>query len=86
MLKSERGMSKVELVVGIIVIIIIASFAIFLATGEDGLSFLIEDTNMVNEPEEGNEIQNGAENVVEEQEEENEDEQEQQIDDTVYSG
>ena len=34
MLKDERGMTKVELVIGIIVVIIIVAFTIFLFLGE----------------------------------------------------
>lgn len=34
MLKSEKGMSKIELVVGIVVVILVVGFSIFLAIGE----------------------------------------------------
>ncbi len=34
MLKDEKGMTKIELVVGIIVVIIIVAFGIFLSIGE----------------------------------------------------
>lgn len=34
MLKNEKGMTKIELVVGIIVVIIIVAFGIFLSIGE----------------------------------------------------
>lgn len=34
MLKSEKGMTKVELVVGIVVVILVVGFSIFLTIGE----------------------------------------------------
>ena len=34
MLKDEKGMSKVELVIGIILVIVVVAFTIFLCIGE----------------------------------------------------
>ena len=65
MLKSEKGMSRLELVIAVASIMFILACTIVLLIGENGLSFLpkkekenntIYDTNIVNEVEEKNEI------------------------------
>ncbi len=49
MLKEEKGMTKVELVVGIIVVIIIVSFGIFLSIGERDTKNNETENNISNE-------------------------------------
>ena len=50
MLKDEKGMSKVELVIGIILVIVVVAFTIFLCIGE--------------KEQENNEIQNAITNEI----------------------
>lgn len=68
MLKSERGMSRLELVIAVVSIMFILACTVVLLIGENGLSFLpkgdkgtntaneANNTNIVNEIEEKNEI------------------------------
>ena len=64
MLKSEKGMTKLELVITIVSIMFILACSIVLVIGENGLSFLpkgntvnnaVDETNTVNEANEVNE-------------------------------
>lgn len=49
MLKDEKGMTKVELVLGIIVVIIIVAFGIFLSIGEREPKNNDTENNITNE-------------------------------------
>lgn len=68
MLKSERGMSRLELVITIAVIMSILACTIFLAIGENGLSFLPENKEEVNNINEN--VENNVDNSVNENNEE----------------
>lgn len=66
MLKSEKGMSRVELVITLAIIMLILACTILLSIGEDGLSFLpkqeeVNNNNSVNEEVQNNETNETAE-------------------------
>ena len=65
MLKSEKGMSRLELVITIATIMMIAACTIVLSIGEDGLFFLPKNNEIVNNQDEN------VENVVDNIEEQN---------------
>lgn len=102
MFKSEKGMSRLELVITIAAIMLIAACTIVLSIGEDGLFFLPKNNEIVkNEAENivnnvdntevyNNEINSGNENIVKNEiipaENKISNEIENIIDDTVYPG
>lgn len=70
MLRSERGMSRLELVITISAIMLILACTILLSIGEDGFSFLPEKEETVNNVNE--EVENNESNVTNEANEINE--------------
>lgn len=93
MLRSEKGMSRLELVTTIAVVMLILACTIFLAIGEDGFSIFLNNDNSNNTVNETNDI--NEENTVNETVQKNEivpaeekitNEIQNIIDTTVYQG
>lgn len=64
MLRDEKGVSMLELIVGIAAVILIVAFTIFLSLGENGISFFKGNETKNLENEIVNDIQQNVDNTV----------------------